>query len=315
MRRPARADQAKDKAKDKAKKAKGVGGASSTPVVTIEGEEVRATLPEGATACTTVAELIARMRPGVPDSLGTILPDGVKCLQPTPRGCVLVHQTPPKVHYFRWIPRDSEIPYGPEAEYRNVRLALPFLIVLAVFEWGRGRRLHLSGRNECFFVNHALDEKGLETELGYPALLNCSRFPAGRASPLAWICTEKLRTSSFGAQTSLDRMLRTGLKALLHHLLETGFNLSSEHHELSSWFSESVAAGIDPRIASVEAWEEATEADPLFALEVPWLSTNHTLRAVLDLMVAAGDRSARHITSSADIARVVHSERQQQFSL
>ncbi len=289
--------------------------ASSLPVVTIEGEEVRATLPEGATATMTVADLIARVQPTVPTSGGTILADGLKCMEPTARGCILVHQTPPTIHGFRWITADSEVPYGPEATYRHVRLALPYLIVLAVFERDRGNRLHLSQRNECFFVNHALDERGFDTELCYPALLNCSRFPAGPASPLAWICTEKLARGALGPQTSLDVCLRSGLAALLRHLLETGFNLSSEHHELNSWFSESVTARIDPRIASVEAWEEATESNPLFALEVPWLPTHHTLRAVLDRIIAAGKHSARRITSSVDIARMVHSERPQQLSL
>ena len=144
---------------------------------------------------------------------------------------------------------------------------------------------------------------------------SCSRFPPGPASPLAWICTEKLARGALRPQASLDVSLRTGLAALLRHLLETGFNLSSEHHELNSWFSESVAARIDPRIASVEAWEQATESNPLFALEVPWLPTQHTLRAVLDRIIATGGHSARRITSSVDIARMVHSERPQQLSL
>ena len=39
--------------------------AGSMAIVTIEGEEVRATLPEGATASMTVADLCAHMQPSV----------------------------------------------------------------------------------------------------------------------------------------------------------------------------------------------------------------------------------------------------------
>ena len=288
--------------------------AGSTAIVTIEGEEVRATLPEGATASMTVADLCAHMQPGVPDSRGTVLPDGVKCVHPTRGGCILVHQTPPSVHNFRWITPDSEVPYGPKAVYREVRLALPYLIVLAIFDVVRGDLPCLSRRNECFFVNQPLDKQGFDTELCYPALLNCSRFPAEPGNPLSWICTENLHRGPVASQRTLNGTLRVGLRILLHHLLETGFNLSSEHHELNSWFSESVAAGIDSRIDSVEAWEEASESDPLFVLDVPWLPTGLSLQGVFDRVDAACGRDTR-FSSSEDIARVVLSTRPQQLSL
>jgi hypothetical protein len=275
------------------------------PIVTIEGEEVRAALPEGATASMKLAELFDRAAPNVPDSGNVILPDGVKCSLPMPNGCIVVHQTPPRVYNFRWIAAGSKAEFGAGTSYRQVRLALPYLIVLAIFERARGDVPRLSQRNECFFLNHPLDREGLATELCYPALLNCSKFPSGPEHPLAWICTQNLPRRELARAPTLEQSLRAGLHALLRHLLESGFNRSSEHHELNSWFSESVAAGIDPRIASVEEWERATAADPLFVLEVPWLPTGLSLRAIADRIAAVAGRRARRVETADDVARVI----------
>jgi hypothetical protein len=275
------------------------------PTVTIEGDEVQAALPEGVTASMKLESLLERIHAGVPDSRGAILPDGVKCVLPMGNGCIVVHQTPPRVYNFRWITADSRAEYGPGTSYRQVKLALPYLIVLAVFERARGGLPQLSSRNECFFVNEPLDVKGLETGLCYPALLNCSRFPDGPRHPLSWICTQHLPPSEFARAKNLEQSLRMGLQALLHHLLETGFNRSSEHHELNSWFAESVARRIDPRIASVEAWERATAEDPLFVLEVPWIPTGHSLAQVTERIGEGHGRSAPRVTCAEDVARLI----------
>jgi hypothetical protein len=249
--------------------------------------------------------LLGRTHAAVPDTRGAILPDGVKCVLPIGNGCIAVHQTPPRVYSFRWIAANSPAEYGPGTSYRQVRLALPYLLVLAAFERARGGLPQLSSHNECFFLNQPLDAKGLETELCYPALLNCSRFPDSPGHPLSWICTQNLSSREFGRAQNLDQSLRIGLQALLHHLLETGFNRSSEHHEMSSWFAESVAARIDPRIASVEAWERATAEDPLFVLEVPWIPTGFSLQKVVERIGEAHGPSRARVTCAEDVARLI----------
>jgi len=279
--------------------------ANSTPSVTIEGDEVRVVLPEGTAATMKLEELLERVQPSVPDSRGAVLPDGIKCMLPMANGCILVHQTTPRVYNFRWIAADSRAEYGPRTRYQQVRLALPYLIVLAVFESARGDLPRLSPRNECFFLNEPLDLQGLDTELCYPALLNCSRFPDDPNVPLSWICTQHLPPSECARGQTLEQSLRAGLEALLRHLLESGFNRSSEHHELNSWFSETVAAGVDPRIASVRDWERATAEDPLFVLEVPWLRTGLSLGKVADRIAQAHGRAGPRITCADDVARLV----------
>jgi hypothetical protein len=275
--------------------------------VTILGDEVLATLPEGSHRRMKLADLMGRMLPSVPDTCGAILPDGVKCALPISGGVVLVHQTPPRIHGFRWIAEDSTAEFGSGTLYRQVRLALPYVIVLAVFEGIRRGVPALTQRNECFFSNEPLERTGLDTPLCYPALLNCSQLRDDGRHPLSWICSQHLpRHEVFGRRT-LEASLRDGLGALLRHLLESGFNRSSEHHEGASGFSASVAAGIDPRIATVEAWERATADDPLFALEVPWLPTGKTLAEVAERIGRLGRARKGGFTTAADVARVVFS--------
>jgi hypothetical protein len=275
-------------------------------VVTIEGDEAVATLPEGSRRKMKVSELVRRIRPSVPDSSGAILADGVKCALPYPGGLVLVHQTPPRIHGFRWIDADSKAEYGPKTSYRPVRLALPYVIVLAVFEGvGRGTPF-LSQRNECFFVNQPLEAKGLDTPLCFPALLNCSVIDRGDY-PISWICTEHLSKKDFLGRPTLDASLRDGLGALLRHLFESGFNRSSEQHEGASGFSASVDAAIDPRIANVEDWERATLEEPLFAIEVPWLPTGRCLGEIAARIGRAGPSRRNSFTTAADLARVIFS--------
>ena len=94
-----------------------------------------------------------------------------------------------------------------------------------------------------------------------------------------------------------------GFEALRHCLLETAFNYSSEHHEDSSWFTESRQA--DPRVASIEAWQDATNADPNFAMDVPWLPTGHTLAQVVDRIFNNLRNPAHDLATAAALARVI----------
>ena len=276
-----------------------------TEAVTLVEDEVRVVSPEGQTASMKLADLLGRIASPWPGLAWAVLPDGVKCVHPSADRLIVVHQTPPRVFRFRWIAPDSPARHGPGTRYRDLRIALPYLIVVARFaRQGPGLPV-LDGWNECFFLNQPLDAKGVDSELCYPALLNCSRLPNGPERPLAWICTQYLGPVETPPDATLEHCLSASLKALLHHLLETGFNYSSEEHELSSWYSESVAADIDPRIASVEAWESASAEDPLFALEVPWLSTGRTLRQVVERAARAGGGRRSLASTARDVARLV----------
>jgi hypothetical protein len=273
--------------------------------VKVLGDEVVATLPEGNQKKMKLKDVLKKMAPQVPDTCGAILPDGVKAAIPFAGGVILVHQTPPQVYSFRWIAEGSAAEFGPGTTYRTVRLALPYVIVLAVFGGTPRGVPQLSQRSECFFSNVPLEKQGLDTPMSYPALLNCSKIPDDGEHALSWICTQHLPPQEFGGRRTLDASLRDGLGALLRHLLESGFNRSSEHHEGASGFGASVEAAIDPRIANVESWEKATADNPLFVLEVPWLPTGKTLGEVVARVGKPGRGRARTFTSASDIARLM----------
>lgn len=269
--------------------------------LTISGTQVQAVSPEGQTASLGVPDFIQRLTPLRMDTGDLVLPDGVKATLARGKCVLWVHQTPPRVTQLRWIADDSPVPYGPGGNYRLVKLALPYVVVLAIFTPGPDGRLQLGGFNECFFRNEPLE--GLDDELCYPALLNCSKFSPPEGKPLSWICTQYLDMKPFARVADLNKRMKLGLKTLLHCLFDTGFNYSSEHHEGASWFS--VSRQVDPRLTTVDAWQQASEADPLFVLDVPWMKTGMSVRQVADRIFDNLKVPRAPLASAADLARVV----------
>ena len=270
--------------------------------VVIRGREVLAISPEGQSARMRLEQFI-HILSGFNGRMnsGGVLPDGIKLTVSRGSLTIWVYERSPQVYSFKWIARDSPAPFGRGTKYRTVRIALPYLIVLAVFEPGRRNGMELSGLNECFFRRHPL--KSTRDELFYPALLNCSKFDPPDGHPLSWICTAKLDYGRLSKEPDNNQRMQTCLRALLHTLLETGYNRSSDYHEDSSWFTES--AGVDPRISTIENWEKATAKDPLFVLDVPWLSTGLTLEQVIERIFNNLGARRPKISSAADIRRIL----------
>ena len=273
--------------------------------VIIRDNEVFSVSPEGQPASMSLTKLvqtILRVNGRYMDTCGVVLPDGVKLLASKGSVTIWVYERPPQIYSLQWIANNSPAPYGLKASYRTVKIALPYLIILAVFLPGRGNKIQLNGFNECFFRHAPLKKPGTD-RLFYPALLNCSKFDPPDGRPLSWICTQKLNFKSISSEPDDNTRMRTALRALLHALLETGYNLSSEHHEASSWFTESVS--VDPRIATIERWVEETEKDPLFVLDVPWLKTGMTLERVIDRVFDILLASQPQFKSAGDIQRIL----------
>jgi hypothetical protein len=270
----------------------------------IEGSEAIATSPEGQTAKLSLEALLARIAPPRMDTCGVLLPDGIKLILSEGAHTIWVYECPPRVHNFRWIAGDSPVPFGKGTKYRSVRIALPYLVALVVFGPGPNGQLQLTAANECFFRNAPL--KDAADELLFPALLNCSKFVPEEGHPLAWICTQHLNFAALLRETHQAKRLVASFSALRHCLLETGFNLSSENHEASSWFTAS--RGVDPRINTVEAWEAASEKDSLFVLDVPWLRTGRSLAQVAERTFNnLGARRVNYATAAA-LARVIFNQ-------
>ncbi len=267
----------------------------------IENEQVLATSPEGETASMPVASLLAKAIGGEACSGPAILPNGVKAVLSRGPITLWIWESPPLVYQFDWIANDSPKAFGAGTKYRKVRLALPYLVVLAVFARSAAGLPDLLPQNECFFRPAPL--KRFEDELFYPALLNCSKFEPPQGSPLSWICTQHLMpTPRMQSRDPAERYC-AAFEALRHCLLETAFNYSSDHHEAASWFSESRA--VDPRLQTVEAWQEASARDPLFVLDVPWLKTGHTLRQVTERIFTNLQAGQGRVQSAAGLARLI----------
>ncbi len=227
-----------------------------------------------------------------------IQPDGLRFTFRAGRLTIFVLEFSATPRTLTWISEDSPAPYGPRARYRRVYISLPYIVVLAMFQDDL-----LSAANECFFRSQPIVDPAAQTELFFPALLNCSRFKPPDRRPLSWICTQHLKRHRLRAERHAGRRIYAGLHALQSCLFDTGFNYSSEHHEYSSWYTES--RSVDPRITTIGAWERATRDDRMFALDVPWLTTGMTIAQVVDRMFHNQGAHAREIQTSLDVARII----------
>jgi len=258
--------------------------------------------PEGKSRSMRLEEFFEKVRAPAVELSRVIPPKGV--LQRVEGNAVIwIYQRDPQPYSFKWIAPDSTMPFGRGTKYREVTIALPYLVVFAVFAIVPPGRLTLTSSNEAFFRNAPI--RSPDDELYFPALLNCSMFNSPQGRPLAWICTQYL-DRSFDREEDLNRRMNGGFKALLSVLLEAGFNYSSEHHEGMSGFSASQK--LDERISTVEKWQEASKQSPLFALEVPWLPTGFSVAGVTERIFKRLNATRPPLKTAADVARIVFNQ-------
>ncbi|MDP6445200.1 MAG: hypothetical protein QF805_15485, partial [Pirellulaceae bacterium] len=124
--------------------------------VSLQGKYVTAVSPEGAEGKIKIADLLNRSSPAAALVEQLVNPDGCRKIIARGRYAILVHETPPRVRTFKWIARGSDVPYGPEANYTDVSIALPYVVVMAVFECDTSGGVKLTNANECFFSNEPL---------------------------------------------------------------------------------------------------------------------------------------------------------------
>lgn len=259
-----------------------------TDACVLQGEEERVS------NSMSLAKLAQRMGPGLSTG-NSVIPNGVRAILSQGNQTLMIWERPPHVASLSWIRHDSPVPYGPGTTYRQVRISLPYLLIVASLT-RNGSSVELNtNSNECFFRNEPL--RSLDDELLYPALLNCSVMK-GSGDPLAWICTQYLKK-----KTQLADPFANGLEAVRYCLLETSFNLSSEHHEGNSWFGASKK--VIPKIETVEKWEQSTNKDPLFATGVPWLPTQHSVKDFAARTFKRLNAADTGVKTADDVARII----------
>ncbi len=279
--------------------------------LTIEGTTVEALSPEGVKATMNVDEFVRRLSPPSMSTCGLVIPDGVRMIFSTRTITVLVWELEPLIHRVRWISKDSKIPYkmpGGDVLYEDRRLALPYVVIFAVFVRDPSGRLVLSSSNEAYFRTAPLKEPG--DTLLFPALLNLSKFPSSVAAsrPLSWICTQYTNLRKLAREKDHNRRIRESLKVLRSTMLEAGFNYSSEHHELTSYWT--LSSKKIPQVADLDRWEALSRENPLFVLDVPWLPAvsgkeKMTVQKLVDRIVALAGGDTAPLDSSEALAQVV----------
>jgi hypothetical protein len=213
----------------------------------------------------------------VPDSVA-ILPNGARIWRSRREARGIAVEVPAHARTVRWIKEDSREPFGPRASFHECYLAFPYIVLLLVFRGGKptGEGAALTGRQELFFRTAPLG--GDSQELYLPNLLNVARGYGQRS----WVCLQGMSRKVVGLSWSAK------VDAIIDHVFSAAFNRSAEMHEGNSYWGSS--GSIDPRLATIEAWEEASRANPLFPLEVRWKPANTTatqeLDALLDQVVA-----------------------------
>jgi hypothetical protein len=270
----------------------------------LDGDSLYAVTPEGNCRSMPLELLFDKIAATNASLNGVIPPKGVIREWALGNVVIWLYEREPQPYNFKWIARDSASRFGRGTKYREVSITLPYLLVFAVFASVAPGRLSLTAANEAYFRNRPVTSP--DDEICFPALLNCSKFPAGSGRPLSWICTQYF-DRGFDREADLNQRMRGALKSLLRCLLESGFNYSSEHHEGASWFTES--RHVDDRISTIEKWEAASKADPLFVLDVPWLKTGLTVSRVVERIFKNLNATRPKLKTAGDVARLIHNQK------
>lgn len=237
---------------------------SADPVVRIEGEAAVLVSGRQERARVSVRRLVEELARGIErgPSCG-VLPDRVRLW--SERGdCVgLAIELPPGPRTVRVLREDSKSPFGPSARYREATLSFPWVVLPIVFHRGA-----LTGMAQLYYRTRPLAEG---SDLLFPNLYNVAR---GYGLP-CWLCLANL-----GDVSSLPWPAK--VHAIVDHVFGAGWNRSSEVHEGNSYWGST--SGLDPRVASIEAWEAATREQPMFACQVQWKAAGSTIHAELERM-------------------------------
>jgi hypothetical protein len=209
-----------------------------------------------------------------------LIPSGVRLYLERGGATALAVEIPPHTRTVKWIRDDSPEPYGHGATYGDYFIAFPYVLILVVLSRGE-----VTGVQQVFYRNKPLD---VDEQLYLPKLPNV----ASTASFRSWICLQNLKSV---ARLSMCRKI----EEIGNHVLVAAFNRSAELHEGNSRWSS--MRGIDPRLDSIQAWQEATKSDPLFVTRIPWTAAGTTLTKELRRMLELVAPS-RPIRSAAEVA-------------
>ncbi|HEX6813629.1 MAG TPA: hypothetical protein VF384_18565 [Planctomycetota bacterium] len=272
-------------------------GASTS--LRIEGDQVLATDRVGSKFGMSVGEFVEALLATSPHRASTmVMPPGCKMLDVGRNTIVAVHETAPRIHSLTWIRSDSPHEYGPRATFRQVRIALPYVVLLVAFQRATGPNWATSPAVAVFFRCEPVTARS--DRLLLPALLNCMANDA----LVSQLCTQGLDPSV--AKPGLgEEVLTRGIAGMHAHLFASRFNRHPEASGRPSGFTVTAGTSVDSRLRSIEAWEAATLAEPGFACGARWIDAKRSLGDVIDLLRGSFLRSAVAVESADQVAGVV----------
>ena len=180
-----------------------------------------------------------------------LLPPGARWAIVRGPALVIAVEHPPQVRWVGWSEKAMDTP----GSYRHTNLAFPYTIYLLLFHRGSFEEMRLYYRNAPLVSE--------EDALYMPNLWNIS----ASESPLA-----KCRVCLRGRPPFDDLTVCGQAQTAIEFFWSAGFNLDIE----SNCFRRATA--LDGRIGTLDSWETATAADPLFPLGVQWEETGLSLR-------------------------------------
>lgn len=201
---------------------------------------------------------------------------------------VFLIEYPPGLRTMRWIREDSPERWGSGATYRDVAIALPYVVFFVAVSW-QGTL----GNCSVYFRTEHVQRADFHDDLLDCHFLNCSVNAHG---VYCWMCSQYMRRRCSPGESALDLVRES-----IDNFWFAGSNLSSEDHEGASFFGKGSAGRHqirDPRVLTIGAWEKVSVADAAFALDVPW---NPAGRTVLDVFteLTGGEQPWPFATASA----------------
>ncbi len=225
-------------------------------------------------------QAVVSAHPGPMKDRYLFLPGGTRLAQVRGASTILVIEQPPQVRQVRW----STERMGRGGSYSSYRLAFPYMIYVFTFYRGEFEELRLYHRtaplrsaHDAVFLTNLMN---VQADLGLPS---CSRACLrGRPSGLT------------------ELPLAEQVEGLLTYFWASGFNVDIE----GNCFER--ARLLDPRISSVEAWQQASEADPLFPLEIAWDLAAPDLQAEVDRQCALRQNYLNPISNASGVADLLY---------
>lgn len=225
-------------------------------------------------------QAVVSSHPGPMKDRYLFLPGGTRLVQVKGASTILVIEQPPQVRQIRW----SNERMGMGGSYTSYRLAFPYMVYVFTFYRGEFEELRIYYRvaplrsaHDSVFLSNLMNVQA------DPGLPSCARACLrGRPSGLS------------------ELPLAEQVEGLLTYFWASGFNMDIE----GNCFER--ARALDPRICSTEAWQQASEADPLFPLGVAWELAAPDLQGEVERQCALRQNYLNPISSASGVADLLY---------